>query len=269
MAKSRIRLFNQARSAEPPTPDSAVDRPDTIIAKDRSALFNQLTLLLLIMMSLVLVAYLLIFFVPQIPINPFRPIIIAQPVKSNSLTTLGQTLVSTPTRTPHPTNTPTETSTPTPTATPTAVVTVTLKPGTKRTPTPTPTKIVGTTTPTRSPFNYTAELFYQKAQVVYTANWEGIAGLVLDAQVRHQLNITVHAWGDPPLGAAGQDIQSGTFDRYGPSGWEFTLSDKLMMGTWHVQLLDDNRNPLSAVVDVVMQGDPRSNLAFIIFQQNH
>jgi hypothetical protein len=270
MAKSRIRLFNQARAAKPTAATGSADAPDPVAVKDRSALFNQLALLMLIVTPVVLVFYLLIFFVPQIPLNPFRPIAVAQPIKIVPSITLTPTLTSTPTRTPHPTNTPTETPTSTPTAIPTAVVTVTVKPGSTRTPTPTATPTgLRTPTPTQSPFNYTAELNYQKAQLVYTANWQGIAGLVFDPQLKHLTNILVHAWGDPPLGAAGQDVLAGTFDRYGPSGWEFTLGDKLTSGTWHVQLVGDSGQPLSDVVDVIMQGDPRANLAFVIFRQNH
>jgi hypothetical protein len=260
MAKSRSRLFNPARSAEPPTGDEAA------VAKDRSALFNQLALLFVALTPLVLIVYVLIFVFPQLPINPLPPIAVAQVAPTEPTRT--PTKTSTPTRTPHPTNTPTPTSTPAPTATPTIVVTVKL--GSTRTHVPSATPSgPRTATPTRSPFNYTAELIYQKAQLVYTVNWEGLAGLVLDPQLKHQPNIEVHAWGDPPLGPNGQDVLSGAYDRYGPSGWEFTLSDKLIFGTWHVQLVDDSGNPLSEIVDIVMQGDPRANLAFIIFYQNH
>jgi len=270
MAKSRIRLFNQARAAKSPATTDGTDAPDRVVAKDRSALFNQLAFLMLIVTPVVLIYYLLIFFVPQIPLNPFQPIAAVQPITIVPVATLTPTLTATPTRTPHPTNTPTPTATPGPTASPTISVSIritgTRAPGT--TP-PTAPAVIGTPTATRSPFNYTAELNYQKAQLVYTANWQGIAGLVFDPQLKHQPNILVHAWGDPPLGETGQDILSGTFDRYGPSGWEFTLGDKLASGTWHVQLVDDNGQPLSDAVEVVMQGDPRANLAFIIFRQNH
>jgi hypothetical protein len=280
MAKSRIRLFNQGRSARSVSPavDGNAAAPDTVVAKDRSALFNQLALLLLLLTPLVLVSYLLIFIYPQIPINPFRPITVVQPIKIVPTAVLTPTVTATPTRTPHPTNTPTETAVPSPSATTSPTASPTISSSIKITgtrapatvPPPTVPTVLGKPTATRSPFNYTVELAYQKAQLVYTANWQGMAGYVFDPSGKHQQNITVHAWGDAPLGAAGQDVLSGAFaDRYGPSGWEFTLGDKLTSGTWHVQLVDDKGNPLSEVVDVVMQGDPRANLAFIIFRQNH
>lgn len=259
MAKSRIRLFNQARSSDPAKADAAV------VARDRSMLFNQLALLFVVLTPLVLIVYGLIFIFPQLPINPLPPIQIAQPAQVNPVPTRVPTGTSTPTRTLHPTNTPTATPTPEPSGTPTlsGSVKTTLRPGSTATPS-------GPRTPTvtRSPFNYTAELIYQRAQL-YGSNWAGVAGLVLDSELRHLQNIGVHAWGDDPLGPDGQFVLSGTYVQYGPSGWEFTLGDKPAFGTWHVQLIDDNNNPLSSVVDIVMNGDPRANLAYIIFEQNH
>ncbi len=259
MAKSRSQLFNSARSAEPPTGDEAA------VAKDRSTLFNQLALLFVVLTPLALIVYLAIFLVPNLPINPLPPIVVGQVVPAGPTRTPTET--STPTRTPHPTNTPTPTSTPAPTDTPTVIVTV--RPGSTRTPTPT-AKPIGsrTVTPTRAPFNYTAELIYQYNQN-YGVVWGGIAGVVLDPNLKHQQNINVHAWGDPPLGPDGQLAVSGTFPRYGLSGWEFTLDSKPAFGNWHVQLVDDNGKPLSEVVDIVMKGDPHANMAYIIFQQNH
>ena len=92
---------------------------------------------------------------------------------------------------------------------------------------------------------------------------------MLDPNLKHQPNIDVRAWGDPPLGPDGQTLPSGTFVQYGLSGWQFTLGDKPMSGKWHVQLVDEKGSPLSPVVDIEMNSDPSSNLAYIIFQQNH
>ncbi len=261
MAKPRFQLFNSTRSAEPPAGDEAA------IAKDRSTLFNQLALLFVVLTPLAVIVYLAIFLFPQLPINPLPPIAVGQVVPAGPTRTPTET--STPTRTPHPTNTPTPTSTSAPTDTPTVVVSVTVKPGSTRTPVHTATPSgPRTATPTRSPFNYTAELTYQHHQL-YGSSWAGMAGLVFDANLKHQPNIDVHAWGDAPLGPVGQDALSGTYPQYGPSGWEFKVADNPVFGTWHVQLVDDKGNPLSDVVDVVMQGDSRANLAYIIFQQNH
>jgi hypothetical protein len=261
MAKSRSRLLHSTRSAEPPTSD------ETAVANDRSTLFNQLALLFVVLTPLALIVYLVIFLFPQLPINPLPPIKAGQVAIAGPTRTPVET--SRPTRTPHPTNTPTPTATPAATDTPTVIVIVTVKPGSTRTRVPTATPIgPRTAVPTRSVFNYTAELIYQHHQL-YGSSWAGMAGLVFDANLKHQQNIDVHAWGDAPLGVNGQESLSGTYPQYGPSGWEFQVADKPVFGTWHVQLVDDQGTPLSNVVDVVMQGDSRANLAYIIFQQNH
>ena len=62
---------------------------------------------------------------------------------------------------------------------------------------------------------------------------------------------------------------SGTAPQYGPSGWEFTLGDHPIAGKYHVQVLGPVGEPLSPVIDIELQGDPRANLAYIIFRQNH
>jgi hypothetical protein len=121
---------------------------------------------------------------------------------------------------------------------------------------------------TQSPYNYIADLNYQRSQL-YGINWAGVAGLVIGLDSERQSNIDVHVWGDPPLGQQGQIVPSGTAPQYGPSGWEVKFADKLVFGTWHVQLLNTDGSALSPVVDIEMRGDPRGNLAYVIFQQNH
>jgi hypothetical protein len=102
-----------------------------------------------------------------------------------------------------------------------------------RTSTPTATPTAG---PTESPFTYTAEVLYQRAQL-YGTNWSGIAGLIFGLDLKHQPGIGVKAWGDAPLGPEGQLLPSGTAPQYGPSGFEFTLGDKPISGKYNVQLL--------------------------------
>ncbi|NTU65058.1 MAG: hypothetical protein HGB05_17075, partial [Chloroflexi bacterium] len=167
-------------------------------------------------------------------------------------------------------STPRPTWTPTNTATPRATLDLTTT-GTPRnflatrTPTLTATPTVG---PTKSPFNYTAEVLYQRAQL-YGSNWSGIAGLIFGLDLKHQPGIGIKAWGDEPLGPEGQLLPSGTATQYGPSGFEFTLGDKPISGKYNVQLLDANGAPISPIVEVDLRGDPRANLAYIIFRQNH
>jgi hypothetical protein len=244
----------------------------------QSAWYNRLSLILLLLTPIVFVCYLLIFTIPSLPLNPFPP------QAQAAIATFAPTLTPQPTytRTPTPTHTNTPTNTPRPTLTPT--ITNTPRPtldlrstGTKITSTPrgfvpptrtsTPT-ITPTAGPTQSPFKYTAEVLYQTAQL-YGTNWSGIAGLVFGLDLKHQAGIGVKAWGDDPLGPAGQLLPSGTATQYGPSGFEFTLGDKPISGTYYVQLLGSNGELLSPAVEIDLKGDPRANLAYIIFRQNH
>jgi hypothetical protein len=111
-------------------------------------------------------------------------------------------------------------------------------------------------------------VLYQRAQL-YGSNWSGIAGLIFGLDLKHQPGIGVKAWGDDPLGSEGSLLSSGTATQYGPSGFEFTLGDKPVSGKYNVQLLDANGEPISPIVEVEFKGDPRANLAYIIFRQNH
>lgn len=275
MAKRRIRLFNQTRHAEAPV-DAQAD--DATVAKDRTQLFNQLTLLLLALTPIVLICYLVILVFPSIPLNPLPPIAQLPPAVVPPTGTPTATPTVTPT--PRPTNTPTDmpTATASPTSTPTDLPTNTPEPtiaGRRTgptlppslTPSSTPTPIV-TLSVTKSPYNYTVDVKYQRSQV-YGSVWAGVAGLVIGLDHKHQTNILVHLWGDEPVGEQGRTVPSGIDVRYGPSGWEFTLGDKPAFGKWNLQLLTDDGQPLSPVVEIEMKGDPLANLAYVIFYQNH
>jgi hypothetical protein len=280
MAKSRIRLFNQARHAGP---RSDAQAEAVAVAKNRTQLFNQLTLLCLALTPIVLICYLVILMSPTSAINPLRPVALLPPPIVPPTHTPTHTPTVTPTARPTKTPTATPTATPSPTETPTALPTDTPSPtlsGTRRpgatlppsltpsrTPTPTPT-LIATLSVTLSPFNYTAEVIYQRAQL-YGTNWAGVAGLVFGIDHKHQPNINVRLWGDKPLDAQGRTLPSGIAIQYGPSGWEFTLGDKPTFGQWNLQLLADDGQPLSPIIEIEMKGDPRANLAYVIFNQNH
>jgi hypothetical protein len=275
MARRRF-LKKQAKSEEVEESEEPLseDSTEPVAVPDRSQLYNRLAGALLILSPLLFLCYLLIFMVPTLPINPFKPL-------AQTLSTLAPTSTLQPTYTP--TRTPTSTSTPTNTPRPTFTRTSTATPkptldfrtsitGTARaaflatrTPTPTASPTLG---PTQSPFNYTAEVVYQRAQL-YGTNWSGIAGLIFGLDLKHQPGIGVKAWGDAPLGPEGQLLPSGTAPQYGPSGWEFTLGDRPVNGKYNVQLLGSNGEPISPIVEIDLKGDPRANLAYVIFRQNH
>jgi hypothetical protein len=223
--------------------------------------------MLLALSVLTVACYSVIFVAPNNPFNPFPPPAGAALLPTNTPgPTDTPTGTPTATRTPRLTNTPTRTPMPSPTLTETPVVTRTVA-GT-RTPSPIPTLgPPATPTPTRAPFSYVARVEYQRS--IYGLNWVGIAGYVLGLDRKHQTNIVVRVWGDPPLGATGQEVASGIAPQYGVSGFEFTLGDKPATGVWNVQLMGDDGQPLSDVVPIQMDSDPRYNLAFIWFEQNH
>lgn len=275
---ARRRFFKRSKSQDPAVDAEPIEAAEPPRVKPRrrkpqSPWFDRLALILLLLTPLVAGCYLLIFMIPALPLNPFPP-------QSNAqvLATLAPTLTPQPTYTrtpsPTPTNTPTvtprPTRTPVPTATPRPTLDLTIT-GTPRnflatrTPTATATPTVG---PTRSPFNYTAEVLYQRAQL-YGSNWSGIAGLIFGLDLKHQPGIGVKAWGDDPLGPEGKLLPSGTATQYGASGFEFTLGDKPVSGKFNVQLFDANNQPISPIVEIDLKGDPRANLAYIIFRQNH
>ena len=229
-------------------------------------------MILLLLTPVVLACYLLIFLIPAFPLNPFPPYAQALATFAPTLTpqptyTLTRTPTdnSTPTVTPRPTWTPTFTPTPRPTFNPKSTKTPRGYVPPTQTSTPTTTPTAG---PTQSPFNYTAEVLYQRAQL-YGTNWSGIAGLIFGLDLKHQPGIGVKAWGDEPLGPTGQLLPSGTALQYGPSGFEFTLGDRPISGNYNVQLLGPTGEPISPVVEIELKGDPRANLAYIIFRQNH
>ena len=261
---ARRRFFKRSKSEAIPqqtseTASGALPAKPRQRKQEQATWYNRLALILLLLTPVVFVCYLLIFMIPTLPLNPFPPY--AQALA---------TFAPTPTPWPTYTRTPTPTSTNTPTNTPRPALNLTTT-GTPRgvpaTRTPTPS-ITPTAGPTKSPFNYTAEVLYQRAQL-YGINWSGIAGLIFGLDLKHQPGIGVKAWGDEPLGPAGQLLPSGTALQYGPSGFEFTLGDKPISGKYNVQLLGSNGEPISPIVEIELKGDPRANLAYIIFRQNH
>ncbi len=226
----------------------------------RARLFNTLTLALLILTALLCAAYAAIF-------------ALAPPQDTAALATGTPDPTGTPTRTPtasktlRPTNTATHTPPPSPTFTDTPVITQTVT-GTR---TPSPTVTPGPSpTPSRTlaPFNYVVRrLEYTRS--IHGSNWAGVAGLVFGLDRKHQTNILVRVQGDAPIGPQGEDKPSGIAPQYGVSGFEFTLGDRPLVGKWTIQLIGDDGLPLSDAILIEMGGDPRANLAYIEFEQNH
>jgi len=223
----------------------------------RARLFNTLASALLALTALMVIA-----FVAILVVSPPPPSVAS--VTDTPTPTDTPSVTPTLSKTPRPTNTSTHTPTPSDTPTATPVITQTVRGSPTVTPTPGPTL---TPSPTLSAFNYIARVEYQRS--IYGLNWAGIAGLVFGLDRKHQTNILVRAWGDPPLGPEGQQTASGLAVQYGVSGFEFTLGSAPVSGNWNVQLIGDDGAQLSDIIAVEMSSDPRFNLVYIIFEQNH
>ncbi|HQE94139.1 MAG TPA: hypothetical protein PLH19_15725 [Anaerolineae bacterium] len=228
----------------------------------RDRLFNVLSLVMLGLTVITLLCYLMIAINPYLPFNPFPPPPrqIAVVATNTPTPTLAHSPVATWTLTPTPTITPTPppSFTPTPTRTPTPI-----------TPSPTATS-TATPTPrvTRSPWPFTYELTYETP--VYSCNWMGVAGTVVDIDGKALKGYPVHVWG----GGIDVVVNSGDNQRYGDSGWEqfFLNYPQELNGVFRVQIHDkDNPNhpPVSPEIVLNFQGVCSKSLAYIVFTKNH
>jgi hypothetical protein len=144
-------------------------------------------------------------------------------------------------------------------------------------PSPTATQRASPTpTVTRSPFPYTL----QNGSPAYISNfantagcqWQGIAGQVFNLSNQSVIGLIVHLEG----GGLNVETLTGAKPEYGPSGWEFFLTDPPQTTTdvYHVQLRTIGGSPLSDVYVIPTFANPPSggcpkNLALVNFVQNH
>jgi hypothetical protein len=226
---------------------------------------NQLTTLTLGVTIVVLLCYALIFFVPNIPINPFRPV---QPVARLALT-------ATPTATsaPPPTWTPTPApDTPTPRATATPESTAT--PRASRTPTLVPTPTTNPLLPTRSPYKFTAStpIFMSDPYGAACGNWGGVGGQVIDIDGTPLKGVSVVGWGGPipeqdkKVFVSGSDARINKFYN-GDAGYELYIGAPGDFD-FFVTVYENGRSA-SPVVKLRMVNDCRRDLVLINFQRNH
>jgi len=193
-----------------------------------------------------------------------------RPLPTEELSGLAQIPTSTATiwaPTEEPTATPTQTPilTRTPTPTPTPTLTLTLNPEPTATgPTPVPSQTLSVmpytlqgTTPVALPNVANDE----------GCNWMGIAGLVFDLDKKDVPGLIVRLTG----GGLDQDKFSGSSPEFGPSGYQFFLSDHPVEtdDVYRVQLLNDDGEALSRVVFVDTFDDCSRNLLLVNFVQNH
>jgi hypothetical protein len=223
---------------------------------------NQLTALTLGAAAIVASCYLIILLFPQIPINPFRPIGLAERATVRPTATATGVLPRTWTPTavaspigPRATVTPEPTATPRPTRTPT---TPTIDP---RIPTRLPLKFTNTT-PVITSDPYGAAC----------GNWGGIGGQVLDVDGSPLKDVTVVGWGGPipwqgkKIFVSGSDARINQFYN-GEAGYELYIGAPGDFD-FNVAVFEDG-GAVSPVVKLRMVNDCARDLALINFQRNY
>ena len=232
--------------------------------KSPARVWNILTIVILVTILCVVVVFSIIFTNPNSIINPFPP----------------------PTRFPTavlPTFTVTPRMTMVPSWTPTLIgMQGTGSPDANQIPTitSTPSEIPPTTTPgiTVTPSGYAFELQQGSPSAVAWAtfhpdadcNWSGVAGQVTSLNDEAVPGLMVQLGGSMP-GTDALDMYSitGYSTQYGQGGYEITLANSLVAttGTVWIQLMDQQKLPLSDKVYFDTYDDCQMNLIIISFDQ--
>jgi hypothetical protein len=226
------------------------------------ALFNFLTILMLVGVLCVSGYFLIVYLNPQTPLNPYAPVptIVPSPTATITPIQLPPTFTPAPTKTPAPTNTPRPTSTELPTQTPFSIVTPTVDPN---------------ITPTATPnFRFAVQPGNPLAiqNVVHPelgCSWMGVGGQAVDLSGAPLVGLVV---------GLGGVLETRTFDLltltgtaaqfgYGPGGYEFKLADAPLgsAGTLFVQLMDQDGTALSDRVFFDTFADCDRNLILVNF----
>jgi hypothetical protein len=243
-------------------------------AKHTDILWNILTVLVLLAIAAIALYFVYIFYYPESPYNTYPPptqaAILVLP--TNLPPTITKVpLTRTPVRIPSVTRTPTLTKTVTVTLTPTNTpVTPTFTPTITETFTP---EVTDTARPYSAfPFMLQGAPASMSAAVFptnHTCKWMGVAGHVVDMQDRPATGITVQLVGSLNRRYVEQTSLTGTALAYGPSGYEFTLTDTPISSirSLSVYLLDQAGLPLSEKVTFDTFDDCTKNLVLINFKQ--
>lgn len=235
-------------------------------------LWNGLTLFALLITLAAVVVMLVIFNDPKSTVNPFPP-----PALPEEIILPTATATQPPTLTPTlpPTSTPTTqitaAATEIPTTIPTPTVEVLVVPGT-----PSAVQPLQPTPEETQPNRFAFEL--QTPPQALSANlydptrdcsWMGVAGRVFDLESRPVKGIRVALTGYLGFNKVDLLSLSGTALQYGPSGYEFTLSNSPVASTKRlsIQLFDQSDLPLSPKVVFDTYAECETNLIVIDFKQ--
>ena len=233
----------------------------------RENYWNVLTIVALLTTLAVVVVLLVIFNDPVSGINPYPP-----PAKVGEITL--PTATSTPTSLPPtwtPSIEPTINAIDPPTAVPSSTTAVLILPGTPAAvQNPQPTS--ETAEPGKFAFGLQAQPQGISASLYEPTRgcaWMGVSGRAFDIQNRpvKGIRVAITGW----LGSRTINLLSltGTALQYGPSGYEFTLSDapQATGGQLKIQLLDQSDLPLSDVVVLDTYAECEKNLILVDFKQ--
>ncbi len=233
--------------------------------KDFDAVWNFLTLLVMLLLSAVLLLQITVYFYPFAKFNPFPPYqlpdVMVLPTPTEAAVVMPEVMMETPLADDLPAETPQ----------PTAAPDIVLHEG---------TPIVESTLgePTATPFvGYYSFKVQNSVNAIDGAifkpdlgcNWLGVAGQVFDLQGRPVKGIRV--WLRGSLNGYRVDYLGLTLESspYGPSGFEFTLADAPInsSGDLYLQLLDQAGIPISDRVYFDTYNDCERNLILINFKQ--
>ncbi len=243
-------------------------------AKHTDIIWNILTVLVILAIGAMAVYFVFIYYNPASPYNTYPPptpavamVLPTNPPPTHTVIPLTRTPVRIASVTRTPTLTKTVTITFTPTDTP---VTPTLTPTITETFTP---EVSNTIRPYSAfPFMLQGSPASMSASVFptnHTCSWMGVAGHVVDMQDRPATGITVQLVGSLNKRYVEQTSLTGTALAYGPSGYEFTLTDVPVSSirSLSVYLLDQAGLPLSEKVTFDTFDDCAKNLILINFKQ--
>jgi len=251
-------------------------KPEPKVKKQKSLVWNILTVIVLLGTCSLAYIFLTIFNNPNSPINLLKPVPSSTRYQTitptNTIIPLPSTWTPTPTNRPYPSRTkaPTWTLLPeTATSTITEAPITTLTEGTL-TITPTTTLAEGTLTITPTPMPVTTEFTYQASTTMHAdsaCNWMGVGGKVLDTDGKPLQVQTVQLGGSLNDKLVDRMMLSGNVPAYGTSGFEFILGNHPGASTqelW-IQLFDNTGKPLTEKISFDTYDDCNKNLVMIVF----
>lgn len=247
------------------------DEPSTPEKKQRIGPAQIGTALFMVLTVLVAVCYVTVFVNPQMPFNPFKPLLVQLPTPTAVAGIPG--VSGTPTPIPTLTVRPTFPPTWTPTLTPTPTNTFTPRPtSTPKPPTSTPKPLPAFSL--RWDPVYTSQTLYPGAE----GWWTGVAGEVSDRNNVPVTNVKIRVWDDfghtwevtPGDASRYADTYGSSYGGGGTFAWWEQVLDASCHQSVdvHVQVIR-NGHPASGTVTVKTKSDCAQNLVLIHWRKNY